>query len=1539
MSQWENADGWEDAGWEDATEEDFLTKLKTGAKQSFAEVGNTVDRAFTGAALGLQHAVQGPNEEGDKLYRELQERLKSRSDWAGSGSPGVAGATGGALATLPMQLMTFPLSPFSTGQKSIEAGEDLKTAQQNAGIDAAGNAAAVLLPGSVGAKKAAQVASGAGINALQTYVTGHLIADNSKTADAKKMFTPTWEQIAQAALIGGALGPMVGAKAKESPAPDVRSKLDALDASKKAAVPPVERIPEQMELPLMNDVQQIAEMRGREGAQRDLFGPANQDIRGRMDATTPFPERELPGIETTRQGELFDQPESGRVANPYEAKLGDWRIDENGIPVKVDLSMEAANLENPLQRNLWGDELQHTRNPVGQNANLFDENGQQEGIPLTQAIDSMPWINKRAAINRELKGDVPVTPEMEAAMAAANRADPNTSRSPSMLPGKMRGAIDPEALTEGFQKLFHGGKEFTEWNPKKIGSGEGMGALGPGLYTSDNPKLAAIYKKYGDDVHFDNDGNMVVKPGVLNELAVDTRKILDYRAKSDKWEAAIKNLDALGYKASSRGIQGALQEAHKWRDEANARKAMTDAGIDGMYVQLGGTMGKEIVIFNPSIIRQISRTDTPVVKLPKSQRGGVDFKAVTDSFNNAVEKIGSKFKLPATKEDTISKMPGMKKSGADLIYVPEPGVLLAEKIKGEADGPPLFTSLQSGLQHASEKSNSTLMKGTAQWLEYARRMADYGIRTVVQPLEKTFTKMKTDDMIALMEVNKREMFNRQQYTPEELKSVGLSDKQIQAYAQFRKAQDEVLAVQNKGRAALGKEPITPQNAYLSSVFHGDYHLAVKDKNGNLVWYIQQPTKKQANAAMAWLKENAKDLNLADTKVEYKPRPFANVPRDVMGAYQDALKMFPEDDPVAMRIRSIMEEYAQQKGNSFLGQNLHHVDKKANVRGFMGDQPWLTDKENAYNLAHAQIEYMKDAYRWSHMQEALTQITPIISDPEIVKNQPNNMAVTKGYVLNNMGLSKNMFKAFENYLGDKFGRSSSLVPGVVRDLKGLAYMVQLGASVGYMIATPLQLIPGLAGWHTDLGLSMKNFYRDLPLTLSDGIIGMYHDIGKDSTGGRWDSTGGMTPFGQKAYRWAEANGVFTANLFDENEGLGAHKVMAEGQNILGYTISKPDQMSRWIAFLSFARHLETEGKYKTQADLFQRAAELTEHVATDMHRQTRPLIVDQFGSFGEATYMYRAPQVNMLNTLSIFSRKFAQGNPGPLLMYLGAMGMMGGVLNLPGVQELDGAWNLLKEGIAKYKPEWYRHVEGMGIKEFMLSNFSDNTTTGQIVNWGAASVMTGANMATRFSQGVVDVQNPLSAFSPLAEELYHQASIGKMLMNPTQDTAAQAMRQVLPPLGKGQLETRHPSFKSGVRAEDGSWTGYRNPNDVENTDTFVKRSPKEEKYKELGLTALTEAQRRTKDFVNNEESSRVKTAQQSMMDNLFNAVMREDAKDIERYAKGYFQLHGDSDRFSAYLMQKIQRLGMTGSEFQKTHIRGLTTLNNVVRRLEMDKGNE
>ena len=1429
MSQWESADGWEDASWEDApAEAPFGKQVKTVAKKSFAGVGNTVDRAWSGLALALADAF-GQEKDATDIHKKLQERVASRDAFAQEDEvkAGLPASLLGILTSLPSQMLSFPLSPFETGQRSIEMGEDLGTAQRNQVIRGAGNAAALALPASVGFNKAGQVVSGAGINALQDYVTGHLLADSSSTPEAKKEFTPTPEQIRQSALLGGFIGVAVGKSkpSKVEPKSNVAAKLAAMDAAEKLAAP-------------------LAET----------------------------PDKPIPN---THQMEL---PDSAMINAPqYGVHEGIGRFDENGIPIRADLSMEAQNMQNPLQMNLWGDEL-----------------GPAQGFErsLTDSIDQMRETGRTAqgkflgkdTLASELGWETAPTPELNAAKLDADTAL-SPREGPFRLPGKQRGVLNMEMFDPLFKavKMLAGGLRMTIY---------GMEA-GPSVEITDSSgkQIAMLHSGAVD----------YANPTSNSDLTTAFVKVDPaYRGKGLATEM---------YKFLAEQGNDIVASKHQLPDG----KAMWE-GFEKSGLSSGG---------------KISR-----------QRGAINAQAISESVTNAIDKTVERIRPPVTAEDAIGKLPGMGKTGKDLIYVPEPGVLLADKARAESDGPALYQSLQAGLDHASEKTGSTLMKGAAQWLQYARRMADFGIRENVIPLEKTFGKLDTKEMVDLMAVNRHEMFNRKQYTPEQLASVGLNPKQIEAYNQYRAVQAKVLEIQNKGRAALGKEPITEQNAYLASVFHGDYHIAVKDGEGKLAWYIQQPSMREAKAALEWLKKNGEGLDTTDLKIEYKPRPFADVPRDVMGVYQDALKMFPEDDPVAQKIRSIMEEYATEKGNRYLSQQLHHVKKKQNVRGFMGDNPWLDDKTNAYNQAKAQIQYMKDAYRWTHMQEALTQLKPMLSDPEIVKNQPNNMGLTKSYVLNNMGVSKNLMKGLENYVASKVGRSSSIVPGAIRDLKGIAYMLQLGGSVGYMIATPFQLIPGLAAWHSDLGFSAKNFYRDLPLTLSDGLIGVYHDVGKDATGGKWDSTAFMSDFGKEAYRWAEANGVFSANLFDENAGLGAHKVLAEGSNILGYTISKPDQMSRWMAFLSFARHLEGDPKFKGDKDaMFQRAAELTEHVATDMHRQSRPLIVDQFGSLGEAAYMYRAPQVNMLNTLSIFARKAMAGNPVPFLAYMTAMAMMGGVLNLPGVAEVDKTWELIKEGIAQWKPEWYKHVEDTSIKEFVLSNLSDADAFHQTLAWGAASVATGANMASRFSQEVVDLKDPLSGFSPLGQEIKEQMATARMLMNPNQDTFAQAVREQLPPLGQGLLESYHPSFKSGVNDPNGQWTGYRNPRNVDDPSTMVKRSPEEEDYKKLGLTALTEAQRRTKDYVANQESARVKKAQESSMNNLFNAIRRDDQDDIEKYAKTYFELHGDVDQFINTLNVKVQRLGMTPSEFQKAHINGLTKLMNVARRVNMDKGNQ
>jgi len=153
---------------------------------------------------------------------------------------------------------------------------------------------------------------------------------------------------------------------------------------------------EQQELPLETSAQGIAERRGAEVGQRDLFGPINEEL-GRPDMGQPIQpqvdarraidnaahEAELKKWREAHQMEIDPTPE-GYMANQYGGGQDGLRIDENGMPIRADRSMEAANLENPLQRNLWGDELPR-------------QSAQEAPRGITAAIDRMPPGEARQA--------------------------------------------------------------------------------------------------------------------------------------------------------------------------------------------------------------------------------------------------------------------------------------------------------------------------------------------------------------------------------------------------------------------------------------------------------------------------------------------------------------------------------------------------------------------------------------------------------------------------------------------------------------------------------------------------------------------------------------------------------------------------------------------------------------------------------------------------------------------------------------------------------------------------------------------------------------------------------------------------------------------------------------------------------------------------------------------------------------------------------------------------------------------------------------
>jgi hypothetical protein len=160
----------------------------------------------------------------------------------------------------------------------------------------------------------------------------------------------------------------------------------------------------------------------------------------------------------THQMPLFEQDQMGQQRSPYGGGKGEWRVDENGIPVRTDISMEAANLEQPLQRNLWGDEL--------------GPKSEQEALPITQAMDNTRAAAEgaetlpEAAAQRDLmtqqqdllSHEMPAGNDLKAAMLEADHVQrpyaPEAPTAPITNRGRMgrqRGAIDLSVFKEGYK--------------------------------------------------------------------------------------------------------------------------------------------------------------------------------------------------------------------------------------------------------------------------------------------------------------------------------------------------------------------------------------------------------------------------------------------------------------------------------------------------------------------------------------------------------------------------------------------------------------------------------------------------------------------------------------------------------------------------------------------------------------------------------------------------------------------------------------------------------------------------------------------------------------------------------------------------------------------------------------------------------------------------------------------------------------------------------------------------------------------------------
>lgn len=871
------------------------------------------------------------------------------------------------------------------------------------------------------------------------------------------------------------------------------------------------------------------------------------------------------------------------------------------------------------------------------------------------------------------------------------------------------------------------------------------------------------------------------------------------------------------------------------------------------------------------------------VRLPESQRGAIKPKEIGDGL----KKLAKDVSLPepkieankieakmATPEKVVESLPGNKKALKDYIPVdPKPEDVINAALQ-ESDSNLTMTDVQSGATMTGIKYNSSLITGIGRLYQNAQKRAEKAIRDKVYPVEHTIKDLPRNEIFELSQVMKREMFDGQQFTIADLQEAGFSSKQIDAYIQVRQMQKEALKAQNIALEKLGKKPITEREAYLSSRWNGDWHAAVVDEKGKLRWYIAETSKRKAENALKYLQKTGEFKNFTG-KVEYrgdslgKRGPLAD-------AYRTMLNVIDPSDPRAQALKSVMEEGMANEAFNTLGQK-QHFKTKANVRGFIGDRPWKSPESEAFELFKQQFEYTKNAYTWAENTAATTKSKEILADPRLVEKQPNNIAYAQKYAKNKLGFGENAAVAsLEASMAKVLGQDRQMFNSVIGSMKSFFILSKLGFNTGFMLANYIQPL-WTAPHHANLSsLGYKHHaFQTLVNAGMDGFGGFLRHQGKKAP---------MTDIGIEALKYAEDNGIVNRNMFDETAGLGKHAVMEVAEKTAGFTIQGIEHMARLNAFMGFIHHLDQSGAYPDKLMLFQKAEELTNAAMVDYRPGERPMMFDQAGMVGSAASALQTFKFSYYNQLHHFYKEAVAGRPRGLLAFMALQGTVGGMLSMPFLQEIDDAWEMFKSILPDSA---YLHVKDFGIKKWMIDNMNDWAA------FGGMSKITGANMTSRFDSGNL-VDFSLDGLFPFITDLAKQVgAVAGAVTNLNQTTTAQAAYAVAPPGPlQGAVETGMDAFK-GKTNEQGN-TPYFNPRKLQDHDASYVRSPTQENYRKFGLTELEESKYREQRYRQGQQEKQMTERQAAQSVKFFDAMFRQDKKDMEKYVSRYVAYGGNPE---------------------------------------------
>lgn len=1086
---------------------------------------------------------------------------------------------------------------------------------------------------------------------------------------------------------------------------------------------------------------------------------------------------------------------------------------------------------------------------------------------------------------------------------------------PRRGPRGQRGAIDTEAVKE-MGDLFKRGAATAVDVLRSFKGAFGEMEMAKAIHTVEKPTEngSRVVLMSPDDFH------RMAAPRSPEEIARFAPRLKEsinegLKSKGGLWEMPYLKVDT---------------EGNVWAHEGRHRMdVFKEQGIDLVPVRITPKYGS---IGNPEVMR--SQVNVPgggkvsmpfpqilkkqnTIQLPKSQRGAIDFgKPAPDKAKAVDDILGTKLYQEATDPKTIVK---------DALY------------EGKDGSGSILLSAGGTLEGA--KRNSALIKGGVRIVQRLKNIAEDKIRTSVFPVEKRLRKLSSTELQDLSKVMKSEMFDGTPVPMERLAEI-FSEKQLAAYSEMRRMFKDALNTQNEARAKQGLDPITAQEAYLSSRWRGDFRRAIYNKEGKLVWYLAAETKKGLDTQAQALVKKFPDLAGGD-HVDHVTR---SVGRDnLQSLYSTMLDVLGRDDPKVEQVRQWVEDQTRMEAEGALAQT-KHFEKKSNVRGFIGDRPSntmfgkLDPKKEALAMFQEQINYAKNAHKWAGLQEAGAQLKEIFSNEDLQTQQPKNMQYLREYYLDQVGMGT---AKVVRHLEDAFketGISPKAVEGGINSIKSLWISQKLVASAGFMLSNVIQagnMIPHL--------IDLQRTYKGNPLALPAALISGFAEGMLMATGHLTGTAKEMinsakyrpgdSIFSAKAMKYAEDNSVIARSIYDEAPIESSFSKTGRIANGLGKTISMPEAFLRSVVYMTYVNMLKYGGKIANDMEIFRIAEEKTNISMGDYRTGERALIFSKLGTTGSALNLLQTYPMNYYNQWSWAARETMRGNAAPAAAMFAVQATAAGVMGIPGFADTDKLWNGIKNILAEHSPKAWNSVKDIDLKSFVLNNF------GEAGLYGAVSKATGVSVTSRAAApaGSEMLANPLAPAIDLSKQV---VNAGAAILSPSdKQKTAQSLLSSAPVGLQGYLETG--PLREQTSVERNGQRVYGKTTDLAAREGQYSRSPSEEKLRSFGLRSQKETYEKDLAYKTRSKDVQAATVASKLPDRVYNEVRKGNIDEAKVYIRMYAEITGKpmtEDMFQSRIMDEYTTSAEKATMKAKT-LPGIAALKNLRDLLKEQNANQ